>query len=72
MQSLTVGYQSDEVLVVVFQQFLAHLIIVLPMCGMFDSGSDYFVVDKIRYIFSPGVIVGDIKVLTFINTVNCW
>ena len=52
MQSSTVGYQSDEVLVVVFQQFLAHLIIVLPMCGMFDSGSDYFVVDKIRYIFS--------------------
>ena len=47
MQSSTVGYQSDEVLVVVFQQFLAHLI-VLPVCGMFDSGSDYFVVDKIR------------------------
>ena len=52
MQSSTVGYQSDVVLVVVFQQFLAHLIIVLPMCGMFDSGSDYFVVDKMRYKFS--------------------
>ena len=48
MHSSTVGYQRDEVLVMVIQQlFLAHLI-VLPMRGMFDSGSDDFVEDKIR------------------------
>ena len=48
MQSSTVGYQSDEVLVVVFQQLFLADFIVLPSCGMSDSGSDDFVEDKIR------------------------